>query len=104
MTGDQYNIALSIFFIPFVLAGESSVPKPPPLNFMATNIAAEIPSNMILNKATRPSRYIGSLVVLLGLMMACAGFVHSFSGLAGVRFLQGVFEYAVSAVRGNSRC
>jgi len=38
MTGDQYNIALSIFFIPYILA--------------------EVPSNMILERFKRPSIYV----------------------------------------------
>jgi hypothetical protein len=42
MDGVQYNVALSIFFIPFVLA--------------------EVPSNMVLHLFKRPSLYIGSIV------------------------------------------
>lgn len=46
MDGVQYNVALSIFFIPFVLA--------------------EVPSNMVLHLFKRPSLYIWLHCLLLG--------------------------------------
>ncbi|ERS97557.1 hypothetical protein HMPREF1624_05728 [Sporothrix schenckii ATCC 58251] len=72
MNGDQYNIALSIFFIPYVLA--------------------EVPSNMILNMCKRPSYYLGALVVIWGITMTCTGLVTNFAGLVVVRFFLGLFE------------
>ncbi|TPX09500.1 uncharacterized protein E0L32_009243 [Thyridium curvatum] len=72
MTGNQYNIALSIFFIPYILA--------------------EIPSNLILNKFKKPSQYIALIVFLWGVIMVCTGFVTNFSTLCAVRFLLGLFE------------
>ncbi|KAK4235575.1 major facilitator superfamily domain-containing protein [Achaetomium macrosporum] len=72
MTGDQYNIALSIFFIPYVLG--------------------EVPSNMLLKNFKHPSYYLGMLVLLWGIIMTCTGFVQNFSGLVAVRFLLGLFE------------
>ncbi|KAL1882090.1 hypothetical protein VTK73DRAFT_2499 [Phialemonium thermophilum] len=72
MNGTQYNIALSIFFIPYVLA--------------------EVPSNMLLNRFKRPSYYLAMLVLLWGAVMTCTGVVQNFSGLAAVRFLLGLFE------------
>ncbi|KAJ5183379.1 hypothetical protein N7492_000995 [Penicillium capsulatum] len=72
MDGIQYNIALSIFFIPYVLA--------------------EVPSNMILNRLQRPSRYLGGLIFCWGVIMTCTGFVQNFAGLVVIRFLLGLFE------------
>ncbi|KAB5515106.1 major facilitator superfamily transporter [Coniochaeta sp. 2T2.1] len=72
LTGNQYNIALSIFFIPYVLA--------------------EVPSNMILNKFKRPSYYIATLVLLWGIVMTCTGFINHFGELCAIRFLLGLFE------------
>ncbi|RYP73962.1 hypothetical protein DL771_003273 [Monosporascus sp. 5C6A] len=72
MTGVQYNIALSIFFIPFVLA--------------------EVPSNMILHRFKKPSMYMGGLVTGWGVIMTLTGVVQNYAGLIAVRFFLGLFE------------
>ncbi|KAE8383855.1 major facilitator superfamily domain-containing protein [Aspergillus bertholletiae] len=72
MNGNQYNIALSIFFIPYVLA--------------------EVPSNIFLNRFKRLSMYLGSLIFVWGIIMTCTGFIRSFASLVGIRFLLGLFE------------
>ncbi|RHZ61801.1 putative MFS transporter [Aspergillus thermomutatus] len=72
MTGNQYNIALSVFFVPYILA--------------------EVPSNILLNRFKKPSTYLGGLIFAWGVIMTCTGFVHSFSGLIIIRILLGLFE------------
>ncbi|KAI0149449.1 major facilitator superfamily domain-containing protein [Pestalotiopsis sp. NC0098] len=72
LTGLQYNIALSLFFIPYILF--------------------EIPSNIMLKKFSRPSIYIGCLVTSWGIIMMCHGFVKNFAGLMVVRMILGVLE------------
>ncbi|KAF2211028.1 hypothetical protein CERZMDRAFT_44134 [Cercospora zeae-maydis SCOH1-5] len=72
MTGNDYNIALVVFFIPYVLC--------------------EVPSNMILSKFKKPSVYIGILVTCWGAIMTLSGVTSSFAGLLVTRFLIGVFE------------
>ncbi|KAL2835652.1 major facilitator superfamily domain-containing protein [Aspergillus pseudoustus] len=72
MTGEQYNIALAIFFVPYVIA--------------------EVPSNMILNRFKRPSVYLGLLISIWGVIMLCTGFVQDFNSLLAIRFLLGLFE------------
>lgn len=72
MTGVQYNVAVSIFFIPFVLA--------------------EVPSNMVLHLFKRPSYYIGTLVVGWGIIMTLTGIVQNYGGLLAIRFFLGLFE------------
>ncbi|KAL0944958.1 major facilitator superfamily transporter [Colletotrichum truncatum] len=72
MTGVEYNIALSVFFIPFVLA--------------------EVPSNMVLHMFKRPSLYIGGIVTCWGIVMTCNGVVQSYGGLIAVRIFLGLFE------------
>lgn len=72
MTGDDYNVAVALFFIPYILC--------------------EVPSNMILAKFKRPSYYIGILVVSWGTIVTMAGVVQSFGGLCATRFLVGMFE------------
>ncbi|USW57961.1 Putative major facilitator superfamily, MFS transporter superfamily [Septoria linicola] len=72
LDGIQYNIALSIFFIPYILL--------------------EVPSNVILKKFKRPSTYIGILVVSWGIVMTFTGLVKNFAGLMICRVLLGVAE------------
>ncbi|KAF2969097.1 hypothetical protein GQX73_g4491 [Xylaria multiplex] len=72
MDGTQFNIAVSVFFVPYILA--------------------EVPSNMILNKFTKPSTFIGILVLGWGIIMTLTGIVKDFGGLIAVRLLLGLFE------------
>ena len=71
LTGTQYNIALSLFFPPYILA--------------------EVPSNILMLKFKRPSHYIGMLVVLWGIVMTMMGIVQNFVGLLACPLLLGVF-------------
>ncbi|CAG9981101.1 unnamed protein product [Clonostachys byssicola] len=72
MKGIEYNVAVAIFFIPFILC--------------------EVPSNMILHKFKRPSFYIGVIVLAWGIIMTLTGIVHNYGGLLAIRFLLGIFE------------
>lgn len=72
LSGVQYNIALSLFFVPYILF--------------------EIPSNILLKRFSKPSIYLGSLVMSWGVIMMCHGFVKNFAGLMVVRMMLGVLE------------
>ncbi|KAF4808410.1 putative transporter [Colletotrichum siamense] len=72
LTGQQYNIALCVFFITYILF--------------------EVPSNMLLLKFKRPSTYMGILVTGWGTIITLTGLVQNFEGLIAVRVLLGVFE------------
>ncbi|KAF5245974.1 hypothetical protein FANTH_7064 [Fusarium anthophilum] len=72
MNGEQYNIALSIYFIPYILA--------------------EIPSNMILNKFAKPSQYMATIMFIWGIVVVCTGLIHNFGQLCAIRILLGLFE------------
>ncbi|KAH8663793.1 major facilitator superfamily domain-containing protein [Ilyonectria robusta] len=72
LSGTQYNIALSIFFVPYIIL--------------------EMPSNTLLLKFKRPSHYLGTLVTLWGVVMTLTGIVKNFGGLLACRLLLGVFE------------
>ncbi|KAH9890858.1 major facilitator superfamily transporter [Xylariomycetidae sp. FL2044] len=72
MNGYQYNIALSVFFVPYILA--------------------EVPSNMLLNKFKKPSIYMGIIVLCWGIVMTLTGMVQNYGGLVATRFLLGLFE------------
>ena len=72
LEGNEYNTALVIFFVPYVLF--------------------EIPSNILLKKFKRPSFYLGTLVVSWGIVMTLTGIVKNFAGLMTTRVLLGIFE------------
>jgi MFS family permease len=72
MKGTDYNVALMVFFVPYVLF--------------------EVPSNMILAKFKRPSWYMGILVICWGTVMTCMGTVQNMAGLCATRFFLGLFE------------
>jgi len=71
MTGNDFNIALFLFFIPYILL--------------------EVPSNLLL-KHCRPSLYIGAMIFFWGVLTVCHGLTKSFGGLIACRVLMGVFE------------
>ncbi|EMR69405.1 putative major facilitator superfamily protein [Eutypa lata UCREL1] len=74
LTGNRFNIALFVYFVPYILL--------------------EVPSNMIIRKM-RPSLYLGGLMFCWGIVNMCMGFVKSYGALVGLRFLLGVFEAGV---------
>ncbi|KAI0146774.1 major facilitator superfamily domain-containing protein [Pestalotiopsis sp. NC0098] len=78
MPSNGYNIALVIFYVPFVLA--------------------EIPANIILTNSKIPPRLLlGGQMVILGILGMCQGLTKSYGGLLAVRFLMGTFEAALPA-------
>ncbi|KAJ5817122.1 major facilitator superfamily domain-containing protein [Penicillium robsamsonii] len=88
LDGIQWNVALSVFFIPYILLGMSDVPC---LSSQGL-INSEIPSNMLLKRLQRPSVYLGILIVTWGIVMTLTGVVRNFAGLMVTRILLGVFE------------
>jgi MFS family permease len=71
LVGNQYNIASTIFFVPYIIF--------------------EIPSNIILKKV-RPSIWLSFLVISWGIVMTCMGIVKNFEGLVATRVVLGIFE------------
>lgn len=90
MVGNDYNVALFVFFVPYILC--------------------EVPSNLVLKKVA-PSTWLSaimfawgmtrrviykkrSLVLMLyqGVITVCQGVTQSFGGLVACRFLLGIFE------------
>lgn len=74
MSGQQFNVASLILFVPYILL--------------------EVPSNLLI-KRIRPSMWLGGLMFCWGLITMCQGFVHSYAGLIVCRLLLGVFEAGV---------
>lgn len=71
MVGNNYNVALFIFFIPYILC--------------------EVPSNMILKKVA-PSTWLSGIMFSWGIITIGQGVTKSYGGLVACRFLLGVFE------------
>ncbi|KAF3407158.1 hypothetical protein DPV78_000177 [Talaromyces pinophilus] len=69
--GNGLNIALQVFFVPYILL--------------------DIPSNIVLKKV-RPSTWISILAFLWGIVCMCQGFVKNKAGLIACRFFLGIFE------------
>ncbi|CAH0017082.1 unnamed protein product [Clonostachys rhizophaga] len=71
LTAEQYNLCLTIFFIPYSLF--------------------EIPSNLML-KVLKPSKWIGIMMVTWGTIATLMGLVKGFPGLMAARFFLAIGE------------
>ncbi|KAL3468723.1 major facilitator superfamily domain-containing protein, partial [Aspergillus californicus] len=71
MEGHQYNIALFVFFIPYILF--------------------EVPSNMLL-KHVSPSTWLSGIMAAWGVVTVCQGLTRSFGGLLACRVVIGALE------------
>ncbi|ODO05447.1 tartrate transporter [Cryptococcus wingfieldii CBS 7118] len=74
LTDTEYSTCLSILYVGYILM--------------------QIPSNMIINKISRPSWYIGSAMLLWGMISTCSGVTKSFGSLVATRFMLGFVEAA----------
>ena len=72
MNAKQYQTGLSILFVGYILM--------------------QVPSNLALNYAGRPSLYIGFFVVVWGLVSALTSQVKSYGAIVACRFILGVVE------------
>ncbi|KAH9938279.1 MFS general substrate transporter [Fomitopsis serialis] len=69
--GTQFNIALAVFYAPYILV--------------------ELPSNWILKRA-KPSRWLPIIVAVWGMVTTLSGVVQDYSGLIAIRFFLGFCE------------
>ena len=74
LKGNESNVVLTIFFVPYVLF--------------------EIPSNILLKKF-KPHIWLSVCIVAFGIVMLCQGFVQSYRGLLATRFFLGLAETGV---------
>jgi MFS family permease len=71
LSGTQFNTALTIFYVPFILF--------------------EIPSNMVF-KYLGPNVWVPTCMFGFGVVMLCQGFVTNYAGLLATRFFLGLCE------------
>lgn len=71
LTGNRYNVAVVIFFVPYCLL--------------------EIPSNVLL-KRFKPHVWLGLNMFGFGFVTIMQGLVQNYGGLLTTRFFLGVFE------------
>ncbi|KAK9476953.1 major facilitator superfamily domain-containing protein [Lipomyces japonicus] len=71
LRGHEYNTALTIFFVPYILA--------------------EIPSNILMKKL-RPHTWLSICMFFFGLVTCLMGLVQNYSGLLATRFFLGLCE------------
>ncbi|KAL6714541.1 High-affinity nicotinic acid transporter [Lecanora helva] len=74
LKGMQPNIALTIFFVPYVVF--------------------EIPSNFLM-KRCKPHVWLSGCILCFGIVMMCQGWVQNYSGLLATRFLLGLAEAGI---------
>ena len=71
LDGDKFNIALTIFYVPYILI--------------------DVPSNWVV-KYFGAGRYLPGLLISWGIVGMCTGFTKSYSGLLACRFFLGLCE------------
>ncbi|KAJ5128361.1 hypothetical protein N7526_006527 [Penicillium atrosanguineum] len=74
LTNNQYSTCLSILYVGYILM--------------------QVPSNMFINRISRPSWYIAVAMTLWGIISTCSGFAKSFGDMVAIRFLLGFVEAA----------
>ncbi|KAJ0414431.1 major facilitator superfamily domain-containing protein [Aspergillus carlsbadensis] len=57
-------------------------------------ILMQVPSNIFINRISRPSLYISAVMLLWGLISTLSGVVHNFAGMVSIRFFLGFVEAA----------
>lgn len=92
LDGVKYNIALCIFFIPYILFGSCNCCLYHVMGVWVANCDLEIPSNWLLSKAARPSLFLGTMIVAWGIVMTLSGCVQNFAGLCVTRLFMGFLE------------
>ncbi|KAI1371991.1 major facilitator superfamily domain-containing protein [Hypoxylon crocopeplum] len=74
LDGEKPNVALTIFFVPYILF--------------------EIPSNILMKKLN-PRFWLSGCILCFGIIMLCQGFVQNYSGILATRFFLGLAEAGI---------
>lgn len=74
LTNHEYETCLSILYVGYILM--------------------QVPSNMFINKISRPSLYLSAVMLGWGFLSTITGIVNNFEGMVVVRFFLGFVEAA----------
>ena len=74
LSDTQYATCLSILYVGYILM--------------------QVPSNIMINRISRPSLYISVVMMVWGVISTLTGVVHNFGGMVATRFLLGFIEAA----------
>lgn len=74
LSDPEYATCLSILYVGYILM--------------------QVPSNIFINRISRPSLYISAIMLLWGLVSTLSGVVHNFAGMVAIRFFLGFVEAA----------
>ncbi|THY91958.1 MFS general substrate transporter [Aureobasidium pullulans] len=74
LSDTQYATCLSILYVGYILM--------------------QVPSNIIINRISKPSWYIGLAMLLWGMVSTLSGVVNGFGGMVAIRFCLGFVEAA----------
>lgn len=74
LDNSEYATCLSILYVGYILM--------------------QVPSNMFINRISRPSLYIAAIMLLWGLVSTLSGVVTNFAGMVSIRFFLGFIEAA----------
>lgn len=74
LDNNQYATCLSILYVGYILM--------------------QVPSNIFINRISRPSLYIGAVMLVWGLISTLSGVATNFAGMVCIRFFLGFVEAA----------
>lgn len=72
----QYSTCLSILYVGYILM--------------------QVPSNMFINRISRPSLYLSAVMLLWGLISTLSGIANNFTDMVVIRFFLGFVEVCVA--------
>lgn len=98
LTDEQYALDVSIFFVAYVLFGESHDAGKPWQSYLSSlytrNMTTDVPSNIGL-RYFGARRWLSGVALCWGVCQLCTAFVRSHAQLAVVRTLMGIFESGI---------
>ncbi|KAF7328267.1 putative transporter C11D3.18C [Mycena venus] len=89
LTGNKYNIALTMYFIPYCIF---ECPAKFSIIFLDLHASVDIPFFSLVLKRFRPSKWLPGITLVWGIVMTLMGLVKTYPELVGVRICLGVAE------------
>ncbi|KAJ7461088.1 MFS general substrate transporter [Mycena latifolia] len=89
LTGNKYNIALTMYFIPYCIF---ECPAKFSVISLALHASIDIPCFSLVLKRFRPSKWLPGITLVWGIVMTLMGLVKTYPELVGVRICLGIAE------------